>query len=133
MDFSIIVPCYNLEKYIKNLLLSFHMLNLNNINYEIIFVLDNCTDKTEEIIKNYMFDMNYKIITCFVKSPGGARNVGYNVASGKYIWFVDGDDWLINPEVLQQVKALLEKEKEDVIQIAYTSNYFNIQHFSMVW
>lgn len=134
MDISIIVPCHNLELYIKNLLLSFHMLNIDNITYEIIFVLDDCSDKTEEIIKSYMEDMNYKIITCFVRSPGGARNVGLNAASGRYIWFVDGDDWIINPEVLQQVIGFFNKnENEIMIQIEFVSNFFKMKHYSMVW
>lgn len=133
MDFSIIVPCHNLEDYIKNLLLSFHMLNINNISYEIIFVLDNCTDKTEDVIHKYMKDMNYKIITSFAGSPGGARNLGLNLATGKYIWFVDGDDWIINPEILQQIKDFFEDTTEKMVQIEFVSNYFKIQHFSMVW
>lgn len=133
MDFSIIVPCYNLQDYIKNLLLSFHMLNIKNIEYEIIFVLDNCTDKTEEIIHNYMKDMNYKIITGFEGSPGGARNLGLNLANGKYIWFVDGDDWIINPEILQQAKRIFQNTNEELLQIKFVSNFFNMEHYSMVW
>ena len=100
MDFSIIVPCHNLENEIKNLLLSFHMLELEDITYEIIFVLDNCTDKTQKVIEHYMYDMEYKIITCSMGSPGLARNAGLDEVKGDFIWFVDGDDWIINPWIL---------------------------------
>lgn len=133
MDFSIIVPCHNLESYIKNLLLSFHMLDLSKVSYEIIFILDSCTDKTEDIIHSYMEDMNYKIITCFAGSPGLARNHGIKLANGDYIWFVDGDDWIINPLVLLQAKTAFEKTKDIMIQIEFVSNYFKMQHYSMVW
>lgn len=133
MDISIIVPCYNLEQYIKNLLLSFHMLNLENIQYEIIFVLDSCTDKTEEVIQQYMFDMNYKIIKTNVHSCGLARNEGFNNSSGKYIWFIDGDDWIINPEVIQQSLYHLTKENDNLAQLKFVSNLFNREYFSMVW
>ena len=134
MDYSIIVPCHNLENEIKNLLLSFHMLNLQDIDYEIIFVLDNCTDKTQDVIYSYMQDMNYKLIPCSVGAPGFARNVGLNAATGNYIWFVDGDDWLINPDILKQIKDYFkEAPEEDMIQIGFSSNYFKMQHYSMVW
>ena len=51
MDISIIIPCHNSEKFIKPLLLSFQALNLNEIEAEFIFVLDNCTDNTKLMIQ----------------------------------------------------------------------------------
>lgn len=135
MDISIIVPCYNLAPYIKNLLLSFHMLNLKNISYEILFILENnIEDNTEEIIKEYMSDMNYKLLTSNGRTVGKARNVGLEVALGQYIWFVDGDDWIINPEVIQQVLSLFNSNSdESIVQINFVSNYFTMTHYSMVW
>lgn len=47
---SFIIPCHNLEEYIKPLLCSLRGLNLKNIKYEIIFILDDCTDNTLNII-----------------------------------------------------------------------------------
>lgn len=134
-DISIIVPCYNIAPYIKNLLLSFHMLNLDNISYEILFVVeDNTEDNTEEIIKKYMADMNYQLLTSNGRTVGKARNVGLDAAEGKYIWFVDGDDWIINPEIIQQVLPLFkENPNEHIVQINFVSNYFHMQHYSMVW
>lgn len=95
MDLSIIIPCHNLEGYIKPLLLSFNALNLANIETEFIFVLDACTDNTAEEIRKYMIDFNYKIIYCDYHKCGLARNIGFEASSGQYIWFVDGDDWII--------------------------------------
>ena len=45
-NISIIVPCKNIPNYIKNLLLSFHMINLTGIKYEILFILDDENDET---------------------------------------------------------------------------------------
>lgn len=133
MDISIIVPCKNIEKYIKNLLYSFHMVNFDNINYEIIFVMDNESDPTINSISQYGIGLNYKVIYSKTTFVGMARNCGLEHAQGKYIWFVDGDDWIINPEVLQQILPILEKSNEPIAQLKFVSNYFNMQHYSMVW
>lgn len=134
MDYSLIIPCHNLEKEIKNLLLSLHMLNLQNLDCEIIFILDNCTDNTKDIIRQYMYDMKYKTITAFAGAPGLARNLGLNLCSGTYVWFIDGDDWLIYPDILQQVDAFFQTHPDEyIVQIKFISNLFQMQHYSMVW
>ena len=133
-DISIIVPCYNVAPYIKNLLLSFHMLDLQNISYEIIFVIeDTNTDNTKEIIDEYMNDMVYSFETSSGGTVGIARNVGLAAAKGEYIWFVDADDWIINPDVIRQSLGYLLKGDFDLLQIEFVSNYFKMQHYSMVW
>lgn len=133
-DISIIVPCKNIQDYIKNLLLSFHIINFIGINYEILFVLDDEKDKTADEIKKYMFDMNYKILYSNSTYTGMARNYGLEHATGEYIWFVDGDDWLINPEIIQQaIDTFRCNPNENLIKINFVSNYFNMQHYSMVW
>ena len=133
IDISFIIPCHNLELYIKPLLLSIQALNLDNIQSEFLFVLDDCTDKTEDIINNYMSDFNYQILKCNVHSCGLARNVALDQAQGTYIWFLDGDDWLIYPNVLQDVLPVLNREELNLIQVKFISNYFNREYFSMVW
>lgn len=134
LDISIIVPCKDIPDYIKNLLLSFHIINFIGIKYEILFVLDTEMDPTEEIINSYMSDMNYQILYSHDKTVAAARNYGLEYAKGKYIWFVDGDDWIINPEVIQQcMDSLWNDPGENLIQINFVSNYFKKRHFSMVW
>lgn len=134
MDISIIVPCKNIQDYIKNLLLSFHMINLTGVKYEILFVLDDESDKTIDVINKYMSDMNYKILYSHTNYVGMARNYGLKQATGKYIWFVDGDDWIINPEIIPQVINIFECNPEiNLVKINFVSNYFTMQHYSMVW
>ena len=134
MDISIIVPCYNVAPYIKNLLLSFHMLNLKSISYEILFIIESANnDNVEQIINQYMNDMNYSCLISDGGTVGLARNMGMKEAQGEYIWFVDSDDWIINPEVLQQVLPKFEVEDVNIVQIDFVSNYFQRKHYSMVW
>lgn len=134
MDFSIIIPCHNTERYIKPLLLSLQALDLTNIETEFIFVLDDCIDNTEIMIRYFMDGLDFKIVKAKVHAPGLARNLGLNQANGDFIWFVDSDDWLINPYVLQQVLPVMrEREEDGMIQLSFVSNYFNMKHYSMVW
>lgn len=133
IDISFIIPCHNLQEYIRPLLYSIYTLNLDNIKSEFLFILDDCTDNTEAIIRNCMAGFNYTIIICYHHSCGLARNEGLNRARGKYIWFLDGDDWIIYPEVLQDVLPVMEKQNLDIIQLKFVSNYFNMEYFSMVW
>lgn len=132
-DISIIVPCKELKDCIHNLLYSFHMLNLKDINYEIIFVFDEGYDDTMEVIEELMADMHYRIIINHDHFAGTARNCGIENSDGEFIWFVDGDDWLIYPEVLQECLPRLKQENENIIQIEFVSNYFRMKHYSMVW
>ena len=110
------------------------MLNLKDITYEIIFVIEESTeDNTYEVINKYMFDMNYKVIYSNGRTVGIARNIGLEAARGDYIWFVDGDDWIINPEILQMALGELHKSNLNIIQIKFVSNFFRMEHYSMVW
>lgn len=133
IDISFIIPCHNLQEYIRPLLYSLYTLNLDNIEGEFLFILDDCTDSTEAMIRNCMAGFNYTIIICRHHSCGLARNEGLDRARGKYIWFLDGDDWIIYPDVLQDVLPTMEKQNLDIIQLKFVSNHFNREYFSMVW
>lgn len=91
---SVIVPVYNTEKYLEKCLDSLVNQTMNNI--EIIVVNDGSIDHSEDIIKKY--EEKYKnMIKYYKKENGGlssARNYGISKAKGKYIAFVDSDDYL---------------------------------------
>lgn len=109
------------------------MLNLKDITYEIIFVFDNEKDKTIDIINSFMKDMNYKIVFNSEQYAGTARNCGLKESIGEFIWFVDGDDWIIYPDVLQFCIPHLKEIDGKIIKIGFVSNLFKMEHYSMVW
>lgn len=90
-DISIIVPAYNAEKYIEKCLDS--LLNQTKKEIEIILINDGSTDNTDNIIKKYD-DSRIVYIKNQNQGIGKTRNVGIERAKGKYIMFVDSDDYL---------------------------------------
>lgn len=90
---SIIIPCYNVEKFIEKSILS--VINQTLKEIEIIIVNDGSKDKTFQIIKKYS-RIDKRIVIVNKKNGGlsSARNVGIKIAKGKYIQHLDGDDWL---------------------------------------
>lgn len=134
MDLSIIIPCHNLQKHITPLL---NTLNLQNFQYEveILFVLDDCTDYTQTIIDNKINKQKYsvKIIDCCVHSCGLARNIGLDAARGDYIWFIDGDDWILSHRAIQDLLTNIKAKNLDILKFKYKSNSFPEGFVMMVW
>mgnify|MGYP000323421402 CR=1 FL=1 len=93
---SIIVPIYNVEKYLRQCLDSIY--KIENIKKEIILVNDGTKDNSGEIINEYY--KKYKEITKVIEQENSglssARNTGLKNAMGKYIYFIDSDDYLDN-------------------------------------
>jgi len=90
---SVIIPVYNVEKYLKQCLDS--VINQTLKDIEIICVDDGSTDSSLEILKEYAKNDNrIKILTQENKGAGAARNTGLRVAAGKYVYFLDSDDFL---------------------------------------
>lgn len=92
---SIIIPVYNVEKYIKKCLDSIKEQTMKD--FEIIIVNDGAEDNSEEIIKKYQIQNENLKIRYFKKENGGlasARNYGVKHAKGNYISFIDPDDYL---------------------------------------
>ena len=105
---SIIIPSYNVEIYIKECLDS--IVNQLTEEVELIIVDDFSTDKTKDIIKSYL--LKYDFI--FVENdknlgPGASRNVALKYATGKYLTFIDSDDYV--PDYY--VSTILDSIKED--------------------
>ncbi len=100
---SVIIPIYNLEKEIERCLDSVAMQDFDKSEYEICAVLDSCTDDTEGVIREWKKEHGEICLNIFYaqcRTPGGARNVGLDMSEGKYICFIDGDDYLINRSAL---------------------------------
>lgn len=131
VDLSIIIPVYNLEKFIEPMLKSLNEQDHGDYNIETIFVLNNCTDNSEGVIRNSGLDCT--IIECTTQGCGPARNAGIELAHGKYIWFMDGDDWLLCDTAVREALDKAEERGTDILRLAFKSNYFRYGYFSMVW
>ena len=93
MTLSIIIPCYNAEKFIQKCVES--ILVQKGFDFEVILVNDGATDKTLEILENLaQTDERIKVINQENKGLSGARNTGIQNANGELLMFIDADDWL---------------------------------------
>lgn len=99
---SVIIPLYNVEKYIENCLKSFE--NQKYKNFEIIIVNDGTKDNSANIVKQYIGKSQMKIKLICQENAGvsAARNKGIINAQGKYLCFVDSDDMVV-PEYLSEM------------------------------
>lgn len=110
-EISIIVPVYNVEKYLPQCLDS--ILAQTFTDFELICVNDGSTDRSGKILDEYVVkDSRIKVIHQQNKGLVGARNSGIDAAKGKYLYFVDSDD-TIHPQLLEICHALAEKENAD--------------------
>ena len=127
-DVSIIIPVYNLERFIVPMLRSLLCQNYGKYKAEVIFVLNNCTDHSEAVIR--MSGLDCTIINCEIQGCGPARNAGLDIARGEYVWFLDGDDWLLSSTAVKQV---LDKAAgvHDIVYVPFASMTYPYQYFSM--
>lgn len=113
MKFSIVVPVYNVEKYIRKCLES--ILRQSYDNFEVIIVDDGSTDESYKIIDEYVQkDSRFK---SFKKKNGGlsdARNYGMNYVTGDYLLFVDSDDYIAE-DLLLNLKNILDVKTVDLV------------------
>lgn len=93
VELSIVVPIYNVEQYLEECLESIYKLNIKK---EIILVNDESPDNSHKIMEKYkkLHPMDTTIVNQRNKGLSGARNSGLRVAKGKYIAFIDSDDFI---------------------------------------
>ena len=104
---SIVIPIYNVEKYLRECLDS--ILNQTFQDFEIICVDDGSTDKSLEILQEYKRkDDRFVILQQRHAGAGAARNHGIKLAEGKYIQFLDSDDYF-EPNLLEEMYNRAEK------------------------
>lgn len=121
--FSIIVPIYNVEKFLEQCIQSVLMQTFED--FELILVDDGSPDCCSEICDQYSKeDSRVKVIH---KENGGivsARQAGVKIATGEYIVCIDGDDW-ISPQYLQKMKEVIDAKDPDVICCGYYNAFVN--------
>lgn len=114
---SVIIPCYNVSKWINRCISSLINQTLPNEDYEIICINDGSTDNTLTILKGLRVAQPklIKIIDCKEnRKLGTARNIGLKNAGGDWIAFIDGDDW-VEKDYLETLYRVAISKNCDVI------------------
>tara|TARA_B110000902_G_C14294287_1_gene582492 strand:+ start:4689 stop:5639 length:951 start_codon:yes stop_codon:yes gene_type:complete len=110
MKLSIIIPVYNVEKYIKRCLESIYIQNIPNDDYEVIIVNDGTPDSSIDIVNEFIkLHENIKLINQPNQGLSIARNNGLAKAAGDYVWFIDSDDWIVGNSINIIFKYLEQK------------------------
>lgn len=118
---SIIIPIYNVEEFLPKCLES--VIGQTYADLEIICVDDGTPDKSAAVILSYAEkDGRIKLISQQNQGLSGARNTGISAATGEYIVFLDGDDWLDCEAVAAAVEAA-EKNSADVVMWSYVREF----------
>lgn len=124
---SIIIPIYNVEKYLEKCIKS--MINQTYRNLEIILINDGSTDESANICEKYKEQDNR--IVFINKNNGGAasaKNEGLKIAKGDYITFVDSDDF-VELYMIEYMVNTIKKYNSDIVQCSFTNLYKNTEKF----
>ena len=123
LKFSVIVPIYKVEKYIRECIES--VMNQTYSNWELILVDDGSTDKSGDICEKYAAkDERVKVIHQKNGGAANARNHGLDMATGEYICFIDSDDKIENNYVDKLLNAIKESQS-DVAVCSFKQWYKN--------
>ena len=128
MLFSIIIPIYNVEKYLKESVDS--VLAQDFTDYELILVDDGSTDNSPAICDEY--ERKFTQVKVIHKANGGlsdARNSGIEEAQGDYLVFLDSDDFWNGVTILSEIDKIIRKENPDLI-IHEISSFYNLRKVS---
>lgn len=117
---SVIVPVYNVEKYLEECINSLRNQTLSDI--EIIAIDDGSPDNCGKILDMHA-KLDYRIKVIHKKNAGvsAARNDGINKASGEYLFFCDSDDWL-EKEALEKMYKCIKKYNSDIVITDFQEN-----------
>jgi len=124
---SIIVNCHNGQKYLESCINS--ILEQTYKNWELVFFDNFSTDKSKKILKNYTdkrikYFKSKKYLTLYK-----ARNIAIKKAKGKYIAFLDTDDWWYKTKLEEQIKFLKKNKKYQIVYTNFYSYFQNINKF----
>jgi len=113
---SVIIPIYNVEDYIERCIRSLETQDLHQDDYEIICINDGSPDNSREIIASLLDEFNNIIL--MDQENGGvsvARNAGIDIASGKYILFIDPDDYVLENTIGAILKEAISNKAQMTI------------------
>lgn len=110
---SILLPVYNCEKTLNRALLSIK--NQTYQEFEVIVILNNCTDSSEKIAKTFLDKMNLKIVHCKIQGIAAALNTGIFESKADLIARQDGDDYWHPTKLEKQVKFMSKNPEIDIL------------------
>lgn len=129
---SIVIPVYNSEEYIGECLNSVLTQNGFNNDFEVICVDDGSNEKTRRLLDKYAsFDSRIRVFHRDNGGAGAARNYGLIQSRGKYIHFLDSDDWL-NDEIYESLIKKMQKNDADVCMFQYLKYDMQNKTYEMV-
>jgi len=118
---SVVVPVYNVEKYVLDCLTS--ILAQTYPHIEIVVIVDGSTDSSEAIVRRVAArDRRVRVITQPNAGLSAARNRGVEEARGKYLWFVDADDVITPTAVASMLRSLVRSRSDFVVCSYYRFN-----------
>lgn len=114
MKLSIIIPVYNVEKYLEDCLNSIQPQSFTD--YEILLIDDGSTDRSPEICDRYaMSESRIRVIHSQNKGVSHARNLGIEAAEGDYFLFVDADDVLAGKDAIRDIMQFTKDPEVDMV------------------
>lgn len=125
MKLSIIVPVYNVERYVERCLRSILFQGVAASDYEIIIQNDGSTDGSLAVVERVVSGHDNCLVLCSSnRGQSAARNAAFCYAKGEYVWFVDSDDW-IEEGCLAALLAEIDKSHADLYNFGYKSSLNN--------
>ena len=125
---SIVIACYNGEKYLDRLLNCF--INQTDCNYQLIIVNDGSTDKSHDIIANYQELLPIDLLDTENKGVSQARNTGLSVVKGDYVTFFDCDD-VIELDTVEKINKMTQMDHDLIICNYYKNDCVYDQNISI--
>lgn len=109
MKLSIIIPVYNVERYIADCLHSIMQQDNAGLDLELILINDGTPDNSMQVVEQLGYNTNLRVIHQNNTGQAVARNRGFEEATGDFIWFIDSDDW-ISPKAFHIISEYLTDE-----------------------
>lgn len=119
MKLSIIIPVFNVERHIEKTLSS--LISQTEENFEVIIVNDGSTDSTYNVVKKFISEnklVNIRLINKDNMGVSSARNIGFSESTGRYVTYLDGDDY-ISENYVKSIYNLLKYQEPDILCWGY--------------
>lgn len=127
---SIIIPAYNVEKYLKAALDSIK--EQTELPDEVILIDDGSTDGTLDVANSFEFPVPYQVVSIENGGQGNARNLGVSLASGEYVYFFDSDD-LLAENFIRSVKQHIRSNQHPDIVLFSGESFNDSEYRSERW